>query len=520
MAAPRSLGRLLAACLTLGSLGSLGCQALLGDFEIEPQPAAGPSGLGTACEPSELRCDGPTLGTCAPDRRGFVPLLRCDTAGQCDATAGTCRACAPGEAACNGRFRQTCNAAGELENAEDCQTSALCQVGPTRSTASCVSPLCTAGEFSCDMNRLLECAPGRDHFDLVARCASGPTCDPARAADQRARGVPPTCLTPLCLPGSFACDGATLTRCSADQDAWEPLSQCPDAASCNALAGTCTPAADGVTACSGANLVRKGPSGFEKVATCSSPQLCDPAAGECITSSCGEAGSLRCSKDVLPALEECAGDGSWITREACDHRTLCDAAAGRCFPKACDNGATRCVGNAHQSCSADRTRWETDQTCGDGEACNVLGCEPDACTPGAVRCVAESLEVCNAGHWEPQLHCATAALCVASTGRCEPPVCGGPLGDYACSPTGETLLRCEPSREEWNEFRDCAAPTPVCNADRPVGGGIPVCNACEPLAYACSGMALTRCAADGLSSPTIATCPGGCSVTSGVPSCR
>jgi len=511
------LARLLGACLTLGSLG---CQAVLGDFQIEPQPAAEPSGLGTACEPSELRCNGATLETCAPDRRGFTPLAHCATAGQCDATAGTCRACTPGEAACNGSMLQLCNPAGELEDAQDCQTSALCHLDGDRSAASCIPPLCNRGDFSCDVNRLLECATGRDHWELVARCAASPQCDPERARDQRAAGTPPTCLPPLCLPGSFACDGAALARCSADQDAWEPLLQCADAASCNPLAGSCTSGADGSTACSGADLVRKGTGGFEKVKTCDSALLCDAEAEGCEKSSCGAAGSLRCSAGELPALEECSADGSWITREVCDHRTLCDAAAGRCFPRACDDDATRCVGNAHQTCSADRTRWETDRTCADGEVCNVLGCEPDGCTPGAVRCVAESLEACNAGHWEPRLHCATPALCSASQARCDPPVCGGSLGDYSCMPARETLLRCDPSRGAWTDFRDCTAPTPVCNADRPVNGGIPVCNACEPLAYACSGTSLTRCAADGLSSPTIASCPSSCVVSSGVPSCH
>lgn len=499
-------------------LGPLGCQAILGDFAIEPQTKE-PSGLGTACEPSELHCQGKTLEVCAPDRRGFTALVECATPGQCDASAGACRACFPGEAACNGGVRQVCNGSGELEDTEDCKSTPLCRLEGDRSAASCAAPLCGTGEFTCDGNRLLECAPGRDHWELVARCASGPLCDVTRAADRRKQGLPPTCVTPTCVPGSFACDGATLRRCSADQNAWEPLLACPDAASCNPVSGSCTPAADGTVACSGSDLVRKGPGGFERVAPCGSPLLCDPAKGVCVKSSCGEAGSLRCSDEELPALEECSGDGNWFVREVCDHRTLCDAKSGRCFPKACDDGDVRCVGQAHQVCSADRSHWETDQTCEDGDVCNVDGCEPDGCTEGTLRCVAESLELCNGGVWEPKLHCATPELCSTAKGSCDPPQCGGSAGEYSCSPDDKTLRRCDPTRTTWNDFRQCTGPTPVCNADRPVAGGIPVCNACEPLAYACNGTDLTRCAADGLSSPTIASCPGGCSVAAGVPTC-
>jgi hypothetical protein len=512
------LGRLLGAWLVVGSLG---CQAVLGDFEIvEPPPA--PVGLGATCEPSALRCNGPNLELCAPDRRGWQPLLRCDTAGQCDASAGTCRTCTPGEAACNGAWRQVCNDAGELESVEDCQTPALCRLAGDRSTASCTPPTCNKSSFTCEANRLLECAIGRDHWNLLQRCDSGPLCDAPHAAELVGHGKPATCLLPLCLPGSFACDGANLLRCGNDLNAWVPVGPCADAASCNPRDGSCTPAADGTTACSGRDLVRKSAGGFEKIASCAAPLLCDPEAGECRTSTCGVLGTRRCGfiDEVLPVLEECAADGTWIVREACDHRALCDAVAGRCFAKACDAEAVRCVGPAHQTCSADLSHWETDQTCADGEVCTVDGCEPDACEPNSVRCIAESAQICNvAGRWEPKLHCAKETLCVSTDASCNAPECGGPLGDYSCSPQGETLLRCDPTHAMWNDFRTCMAPTPLCNAERPVGGGIPVCNACEPLAYACNGTALTRCTADGLSNPTIADCPGGCTVSAGVPSC-
>jgi hypothetical protein len=443
-------------------------------------------------------------------------VTHCASAGQCDASAAACRSCTPGEAGCNDGQRQVCNAAGELENPEKCDGPAQCLLQGDRSAARCDPAICEPGAFFCDGNRLRTCAPERDHWTLVARCASIPLCDAAKATEQAAHGAAPTCLTPLCLPGTFACDGATPERCSADQNAWEPLAACADAASCNALDGSCTPALDGTVACSGADLVRKNANGFATLAHCASPFLCDAAAGKCRTSDCGAPGTLRCNKE-LPTLEECAADGTWVVREVCDARALCSVPERRCFARACAAEGTRCVGQAYQLCSADLTHWQTETTCRDDETCGSAGCEPAGCAGGA-RCVETSAEVCSDGRWAPQVRCATAELCLPASGTCSDPLCGGPLGNYQCT-NDERLKSCPPDRKQWNTAPACATPTPFCDADPPAGGGAPVCNACEPLSYACVGSSLTRCAADGQSSPTIASCPGGCSVISGMPSC-
>jgi hypothetical protein len=497
------------------ALCPLACQAILGDFKTEEQNAA-PQGLGTTCEPSAFRCDGADLQACSPDRRGWQLVAHCASAGQCDASAAACRSCTPGEAGCNDRERQLCNSAGELAFAEDCGAAARCVLKGDRSVARCSSALCEPGAFMCDGNRLRTCAPEGDHWTLVARCASVPLCDKDSAAEQAARGVAPTCLPPLCLPGTFACDGATPERCNADQNAWEPLAPCADPASCNASDGSCTPALDGTVACSGADLVAKKATGFATIEHCGSASLCDAAAGACKRSECGAAGTLRCNEE-LPNLEECAADGTWVTREVCDARALCSVAERRCFPPACAPEGTRCVGQAFQVCSADLTHWETKTTCGDDQTCGAAGCESGGCTSGA-RCVETSAEVCSDGRWVPRLRCATAGLCLPASGTCGDPMCGGALGEYQCT-SDERLRSCPPDRTQWSTAPACAEPTPFCDADPSAGGGRPVCNACKPLSYACDGPSLTRCAADGQSSPTIASCPGGCSVVSGIPSC-
>lgn len=387
-----------------------------------------------------------------------------------------------------------------------------------RSKGGCTDPVCTAGSFSCDANRLLACAPGRDYLTLVERCASVPLCDADEAARQVKAGHPARCLPPICLPGTFACDGTTLERCGADQDAWQPFATCADAASCNPSDGSCTAASSGVTACSGATLVQSGHNGFTTQATCASPLLCDAAAGRCHPRSCGTPGARRCDNTDLPALQVCGEDGQWITREVCATSAFCNADAGRCLTPACDGGATRCVGNVHQQCSADLTHWEQDETCAAGEVCNSGGCEPDGCSAGAFRCVGTSLEECNAGHWQGRLVCATADLCHETTGLCDDPQCGGALGDYKCM--GQQLQNCPASRKAFTDFLTCnVAPKVVCDADPMLGSGVPGCDLCEPLSYSCNATALQRCAADGQTNPVIASCPGGCSVEDGVPTC-
>ncbi len=503
---------------TLLALSTAGCQAVFGDFEIVADaPAA--TALGTECEPNVSRCDGARLETCAADRRGFALVTTCASAAECDASAAACRRCVPGEWACNGTVLQSCSAERTWQWAADCETSELCKVGGDRLSGSCVSPVCDAGSFACDGNRLLACSEGRDGLELVEQCASGPLCDPERARRATLAGDHPTCVTPLCLPGTFACDGATLMRCSWDQNAWETLFECPNAASCNPQEGTCAQGQAGTFACSGAELVRAGPEGFALSDTCASPVLCDASNGRCQRRECGKLGARRCGGD-LPSVEECLDGGSWAVREVCDTHPLCAGDAGRCLAPACEFGTTRCLANQHQVCSADLTRWVTDETCGPNEVCGAEGCEPAACTEGAFRCVEAGLEVCSDGRFQPKLKCLTAALCRASEGRCGDPQCGGPQNVFQCRE--QTPWKCAPGREAWVRLDARACTTPpalVCDDDAELRMPTPDCDVCRPLEYACRDNELTRCSADGQSAPTVASCPGGCTLPSGVPTC-
>jgi len=501
------------------ALASAGCQLLFGDYRVAETQAPALT-LGSVCAPGTFRCQGAALQACAANRSGFDAVETCGSAGECDATAGVCHACVSGDYGCDGNGElQRCDDAGRLQPFMPCATPALCHVAGDRRSGTCNDLVCDAGTFTCDGNRLLRCAPGGDHLDFVARCASEPVCDAAQAAAAVTKGEAATCLMPLCTPGMFACDGATLERCNGDRNDFEPFATCDDAASCNPRDGTCTPAAPGTYACSGAKLMLKGGGGFTAVKTCLSPDLCDADHGLCLASACGPPGALRCGE--LPTLDECSVDGQWLLREACSTTALCSASAGLCFPQACELDATRCVGKRHERCSDDLTHWQVDRVCGDGQACNAGGCEADGCTEDSYRCIATSLERCRGGHWDAVMQCATSTLCHPTEKRCAEPTCGGAQPSYEC--TGDSnpkLQQCSAGRDAWNELRTCSAPTPVCNADPPLGSGVPECNACVALAYSCNGYDLQRCTAEGQSLATVARCPGGCAVDgSGVPTC-
>jgi hypothetical protein len=507
-------------------LAALGCQALLGDFEIaEPPPPK--TTLGSLCAPNAFRCNGPALEACGADRRSWAVITTCASDGECDASAAACHVCRPGDYGCDGLGNlQRCNNSGKLQLEGVCATPTSCFVKNNRATGDCVEPICEIGDFQCEQNRLLTCAPERDHFELVALCASEPLCDADAAALDFANRLPPTCLTPQCLPGTFACDGGTLERCNADQNGWDPLTDCGDPAACNPIDGTCTSADVGKTTCSGASLVKNGPGGFVTLATCASPALCDPVSGTCRKRACGTLGARRCVSNVdLTTVEECSDGGSWLVREACATRALCSAEEGRCLEPACELGAERCVGAVHQRCSGDRTHWETVETCDEesGETCGPAGCETNTCVTGRVRCVEASLELCSDGKWDTRLRCATGALCHnqmgTGTGSCEEPQCGGALGDYSCT-SAQSLQQCPPGRDTWVDIGTCnVAPKLVCNPDPLLGTGLPACALCTPLAYSCDATTLQRCGADGQSNPAIALCPGGCSVVAGDPGC-
>jgi hypothetical protein len=503
---PVARRRLLGATILLLSTG---CQLVLGDFTLEGTPTP-PAKLGSACAPNTYRCTGNQLETCSPDRGSWAPVAECASADQCDPAAGACRPCTFGELACNGATLETCDASGRWQaQGTPCESAELCHVALDRNLQTCAASPCPPGDgHSCTGNRLERCSEGRDQLLLVDRCGSPALCDPAQADAASAPGVLGTCQPPTCHFGQFACDGATLERCNDEQNGWTALLTCPDAASCNPLAGDCTPCTPNDTACSGADLLRCGTNGFSRAAHCATVELCNAALGRCDQPACSRPGALRCTADAPPRLEECGSDLRWHQRDACAAPALCSVSAGRCLPPACDPEDTRCFGQELQACSDDRSRWVLKRTCAANEVCDPTGCLPAPCAEGDTRCNDRAFERCASGAWVAEQRCDAPGLCDRAVG-CSMPECDSSHGDYSCR--GAILSECT---------QGIATDLWTCPSDEVCDPDLGDCMACQPFAYECvNDTELHRCLADGSDSPLVMNCPGGCRLSGSGPVC-
>lgn len=498
-------------------LVSTGCQVLLGDFTLENAPSEARIELGDACEPNTYVCDGAVLKTCSNDRTAWTTVSECDSPDHCDPTAGACRTCTAGDAACNGNVLETCNAMGQWQEKSLCDTPELCTVTPDRKFGSCKASPCDQAEHICAGNLLERCSPGRDRLTLVDRCASAALCDVSKADAEAAMGQRGTCRPPQCLIGQFACDGATLERCNDDLKDWQLVTVCGAGTSCNPQTGSCDACSPGDVACSGAELLRCDPSGWALADTCAAPELCDTAAKRCQKPTCATPGDVRCVAGEPARLEECGTDLRWAIRENCTSLPLCSESAGRCLPPACQIGETRCVGQERQVCSDDRSGWVHDRTCRAGETCDATGCHAAGCSEGMLRCNDAAIERCASGAWVPQNRCAAPSLCSDGASVCQPLQCD-PAKDFTCSASG-IISGC--TAGVANELKTCGEGQ-FCDPELGIGSGRPSCDKCQPLAFSCdmdTGTELHRCLADGSSAPLVERCAGGCTMTGNTAAC-
>lgn len=506
--------RKIAAALGVALAG--GCQTVLGDFTItDAPPETPPSMLGTACEPGSYRCTGELLETCNDERTGFAVAAVCASAAECNLNSHRCRPCVPEERMCRDNVLERCDANAQWVTDLTCDSAALCSVGPDHLTGSCDTAMCpTAGKHSCDAARLMRCSAGRDRLEAVALCETPELCDATYADELANAGGRGACKPATCEPDAWSCDGAQLRHCAVDRTGWDDIATCDSPALCNVELGACAACEPGSVACNGAELLRCAANGsWQTLETCGSAALCDVATESCHRAECDEPGELRCaSREGVPGLERCSEALTWEVAEVCAHLALCNLAAGKCLPPACVSGEARCVGNRHEHCSSDRTRFELTTTCAEGMVCDATrGCEPGPCTEGTVRCNGASLERCASARFEELERCETPALCKAEQTSCAPPVCPeGPA--YECR--GTTIIqKCRPGREMFDDFRTCTVG--VCDPTPSLVTGLPECDICTPNAYECDGLVLKRCSSDGQRLETMRSCATDCGV--GIP---
>lgn len=461
-----------------------------------------------ACLPNELRCsdlDPRLLQQCNDDLTDWVTIDTCESAAQCNASAGTCTEapCTPGEQQCSGRDLQRCTATPGWVVRSECTTSAQCD--PAAMT--CVAPpeLCNLDARKCEAGYAQRCKLTRDGFVDAEACVNSVNCNPNQG-----------CTAPGCTPGSYRCNGARLDQCGPNR-LFVPVMTCDGPGYCNASQGACTaePCTPGSRQCSGTELQQCSAQGvWTLLDTCEAASLCD-AEGGCTLPTC-DVGDYRCAGQTL---ERCSirQDG-WVQVQACQNAALCNAAAKRCDWPRCEPGSFRCdVQGALSRCSDDGVGFQPVEACGSASACDAASgtCTavdaPVACVADALRCNGQWLERCRGtpGVWRAESRCLSATLCDVLAGTCQPPACAP--GEYRCSDvpdpvTGGVVLEvCSPGRDRFVLAELCAAGQ-SCDA---VHGQ---CDDCQSLTPGCDGQRRGLCSNDGQEFEVDEICTGSCTV--------
>jgi hypothetical protein len=359
-------------------VGAGGCQAVLGDFEVEEFVDPG---LGAACNPNTFRCREKRLERCKDDRRGFELVMACESAATCDPTAGACRPCVANQLACNDGVLELCAGDAGWTSQGTCETAALCHVDETRTIGACAAPLCELGSFSCEGGWLLACATTRDRWDLVEYCGADERCDAAVAAASVVAGEPPhcaaaacgdSCPAAVCVPGTTRCsrDVPAVELCGTDGQ-WIIREGCTSHELCDADTGRCLPPAcnPGDARCLGQvrQVCSDDQTRFDGVETCPDGTTCAPTG--CQPGKCTE-GEQRCNG---LSFERCLG-GEFVPENRCATRVLCSPDSG-CIHPACGEelGRYECpTAGVLNSCKPGRDGYR-ETTCPAGTACDDKG---------------------------------------------------------------------------------------------------------------------------------------------------
>jgi hypothetical protein len=206
-------------------------------------------GMGMCVEPmcnaGQKTCMGDLLQECKSDRTGFQRLRMCEP-GQCDANAGTCRACMPGQARCVGTMLMTCDSSGMRETSTTCDDR--CDVD------RCVE--CVGDETAtCGESNMGECVFGtkrcRDGHWSECQGNKDPMPETCNGKDDDCDGTPDngSDLCPqnqLCMSGKCGCrnnnacpNGQYCSNGSCVMPYVQSCGSCPQGMQCNH--GICVP---------------------------------------------------------------------------------------------------------------------------------------------------------------------------------------------------------------------------------------------------------------------------------------
>lgn len=444
-------------CALLALLCLIGCQSLLGDFEIDGTANEGDgcegryrcseswlycenesdgswtqidscgtadqcdssAGRCTVCKSGDFRCNLTKLETCKADRSGWTVVQTCTTADECNLNSRTCRACTPGETPmCAGPNQTELRQCGDdqtWQTRDTCATKELCAATVEAAAdpewdGSCVQPGCpAAGAYVCDGPSLFRCPPGLTGYVLVDTCATEELCASTAADPTLADAAGGKCVMPVCSPaGTYRCSGNSLEQCLEDQLGWGLVKPCEPPLQCNTneqdCAGQCEP---GDRQCNGAAVeICDANQLWQEEQVCVSAPLCearDPVTGAwtgiCKDPACPVPGENRCTDGVL---ERCSLDQTeWTLLATCDSAALCNVNDGRCEIRKCNPGELRCSAENPREllrCRDDLTDWESVTICERTQSCNPDPAGPpclDHCPDPPERCNGNARETCS-----------------------------------------------------------------------------------------------------------------------------
>jgi hypothetical protein len=306
------------------------------------------------CTPGALFCDGAALLQCNSTGTGTTIQDICTTLETCvvEANAAQCvtdvvfETCIPGRRSCEGNQVLTCAANGVTRNVTDtCTADETCgvQSGVTTCIATVRATVCTANRRFCDSGRVMQCNGTGTGATVQDTCTADETCTIDGGVAVCAAPEP----TGICVPGTRACDGTRILRCST-AGAFEVFETCGPDELCNVVAtvptceappqpAACTP---NTRSCDGTLVLACDASGQQTVAdACGAAEVCQ--AGACVTppptSTCVE-GTDRCEGALIL---ECVA-GREVVAESCDVDEVC----------AVDFGSPRCIAGTLE-CSGD-----------------------------------------------------------------------------------------------------------------------------------------------------------------------
>jgi alpha-tubulin suppressor-like RCC1 family protein len=306
--------------------------------------------------------------------------------------------------------------------------------------AACKENLCKAGaclecgasELRCSGDQPQNCSVDGQFVDNGSVCPAGLCKD----------GI---CLG--CKVGDKACNGDQPQTCDGGTNKYVDAGAACGAGLCsNGDCLTCVPGAD---YCDGDVLKRCDATGLSPstLATCGTGG-CDSTAALC--NECTPGSENTCNGQ---ALQSCSQYGQFVTEKTCAPGTTCAAENVGNECQFCTPVEFSCTGAGvlHQ-CNANGTSFASTQDCGQPELCDAIGGVCAKCVAGTFQCSGATLQECNpASGYQQKEACASAALCNAAKGACDPASCT--LNSVRCS--GKELQKCLDSAS-YTTTKTCA----------------------------------------------------------------